>query len=548
MRLRSKRSAPSRPGLRCLLEPHRRAGRPLVPEAAGGRPLPQLPRLFGCRPTAFRSRSAARVPGRVDAAARRGRCGRRRRNASRCSCFASAPSGWHSTSARSSRCRAAPDPPRAAPHGPASVGSGQHPRRAATVHLVAGTAGDRSPEADSPLESAPSARSSQRLIVAEHDQNRWVFPVDEVEGVHRVPPASPWRTCRTRWRGARGTILRGTLLPRQQKSRRALGAAIVPGVGEDRPMSQPGGDDFLIDLFREEVRTNCQVLTEGLVALEQGGASPERLEAMMRAAHSIKGAARVVNVQPGVEVSHAMEDCFVRAQKAELTLTSRNRRRPAGVRGHAARKSRKRPGPDSRRGWRATRAKWPILCSASTACSGGRRRKHRRARRLRQTRATTAASPPRTGRRPVLQPSAAAPPDLHGCPRARADRRPVPRPRPRPRPIVAARQNPSATQADEGVVRVTARSLTRLMGLAGESLVESRWLQPFSKSLLQLKHLHAQLAETLEGLDEAVQSERVAGTVRRPVGRCPRAAGRLPRVALRSHRRSSTGACAIPTT
>ena len=87
-------------------------------------------------------------------------------------------------------------------------------------------------------------------------------------------------------------------------------------------MSQSGGDDSLIDLFREEVRTNCQVLTEGLVALEQGSPSPQRLEAMMRAAHSIKGAARVVNVPPGIEVSHAMEDCFVRAQKAELTLTS----------------------------------------------------------------------------------------------------------------------------------------------------------------------------------------------------------------------------------
>ena len=55
-------------------------------------------------------------------------------------------------------------------------------------------------------------------------------------------------------------------------------------------MSQSGGDDMLIDLFREEVRANCQILTEGLVALEQGGASPKRLEEMMRAAHSIKGA------------------------------------------------------------------------------------------------------------------------------------------------------------------------------------------------------------------------------------------------------------------
>jgi len=47
--------------------------------------------------------------------------------------------------------------------------------------------GIESAEGDSPPETASPAGSNQRLLVAEHDQNRWVFPVDEVEGVHRVP-------------------------------------------------------------------------------------------------------------------------------------------------------------------------------------------------------------------------------------------------------------------------------------------------------------------------------------------------------------------------
>jgi two-component system sensor histidine kinase and response regulator WspE len=42
---------------------------------------------------------------------------------------------------------------------------------------------------------------------------------------------------------------------------------------------------------------------------------------MMRAAHSIKGAARVVGVDPAVSVAHVMEDCFVAAQKGALSLT-----------------------------------------------------------------------------------------------------------------------------------------------------------------------------------------------------------------------------------
>ena len=42
---------------------------------------------------------------------------------------------------------------------------------------------------------------------------------------------------------------------------------------------------------------------------------------MMRAAHSIKGASRVVGVEPAVHVAHVMEDCFVAAQKGVIQLT-----------------------------------------------------------------------------------------------------------------------------------------------------------------------------------------------------------------------------------
>src|SRR5205823_9536948 len=56
---------------------------------------------------------------------------------------------------------------------------------------------------------------------------------------------------------------------------------------------------------------------------------------------------------------------------------------------------------------------------------------------------------------------------------------------------------PSAP-ALEPVVRVTAQSLNRLMGLAGESLVQARWLPSFSTSLLKLKKQHDLLASMLD--------------------------------------------------
>ena len=46
----------------------------------------------------------------------------------------------------------------------------------------------------------------------------------------------------------------------------------------------------------------------------------DQLEALMRAAHSLKGAARIVDLAAAVRVAHVMEDCFVAAQKGKVML------------------------------------------------------------------------------------------------------------------------------------------------------------------------------------------------------------------------------------
>lgn len=232
-------------------------------------------------------------------------------------------------------------------------------------------------------------------------------------------------------------------------------------------MSGASGEDFLIELFREEVRTHCQALAEGLVALEQGGAPPERLEAMMRAAHSIKGAARVVGVQPGVDVAHRMEDCFVRAQKGQLTLAS-------GLVDELL-------------------ACVDVLQAIAKAAGTGfaewfEGQKGQVEQALQRLGDAMQGKP---AERIQEKPLAASPP---------AEIVPPP-----PEPRVPAGETAAKPEAAEpGVVRVSATSLTRLMGLAGQSLVEARWLQPFAQSLLELKRRQAKLAEALEGLAETI--------------------------------------------
>src|SRR5512142_2029826 len=76
----------------------------------------------------------------------------------------------------------------------------------------------------------------------------------------------------------------------------------------------------MLELFRAEAERQTAVLTSGLLELERGTAAPQSLETLMRAAHSLKGAARIVNLEAAVRVAHAMEDCFVAAQQRGLAL------------------------------------------------------------------------------------------------------------------------------------------------------------------------------------------------------------------------------------
>lgn len=92
-------------------------------------------------------------------------------------------------------------------------------------------------------------------------------------------------------------------------------------------MSVGGGDlsEFsMMDLFRMEVETQVTKLNHGLLDIEQGNASADSLESLMRAAHSIKGAARMVNVEPVVRISHEMEDCFVALQNQKISLDKKS--------------------------------------------------------------------------------------------------------------------------------------------------------------------------------------------------------------------------------
>jgi two-component system sensor histidine kinase and response regulator WspE len=70
----------------------------------------------------------------------------------------------------------------------------------------------------------------------------------------------------------------------------------------------------MLQLFRLEIETHSATLRQGLLCLENESSGTYGLEQLMRAAHSIKGAARIVNRSSAVRVAGSMEDCFVAAR------------------------------------------------------------------------------------------------------------------------------------------------------------------------------------------------------------------------------------------
>jgi two-component system, chemotaxis family, sensor histidine kinase and response regulator WspE len=235
------------------------------------------------------------------------------------------------------------------------------------------------------------------------------------------------------------------------------------------------------DLFRGEVESQMRVFIDGLLAIEAGAAPQEHLAATMRAAHSIKGAARIVQLDLAVGLSHAMEDCLVAAQEEALVLDG------TGIDVLLA------AGDLLSRLSAVDEAAVPAWVEQEQAAIDVLLA------RIADVRAGRAAAPvpdPDTtapaGQPPAGQASTAAP--AAGAPATPAATAPVAPDAPGP-----AAAAPRADVQDR-TLKIAAQTLNRLMGLAGESLVQSRWFEPFSGALLALKKRHSELGDLMDAL------------------------------------------------
>jgi two-component system sensor histidine kinase and response regulator WspE len=230
-------------------------------------------------------------------------------------------------------------------------------------------------------------------------------------------------------------------------------------------------DDLsLLDLFRVELETNARILDTGLVNLE-GGSSPHSIEPLMRAAHSIKGAARIVGLDSAVTLAHAMEDLLEAARLERLQISGDQVDILLRANDIFLRLSTLNP-----------RDMADALVREDTViretCS-----------RLRAELAAPAES--------STQPPEPAPQNIP------ADSGEAPSlQKPTPADGQSSPSGPPAAEPlrEESSVRVLAENLNRLIGLAGESLVRAKSAKPLSVELFKLKSGYSWLSEKLEEL------------------------------------------------
>ncbi|CAG9209246.1 MULTISPECIES: hybrid sensor histidine kinase/response regulator [Paraburkholderia] len=237
-------------------------------------------------------------------------------------------------------------------------------------------------------------------------------------------------------------------------------------------------DQSLLELFREEAAAQTRVLSDGLLALEHRPADAAALEACMRAAHSLKGAARIIGLQDGVDIAHVMEECFVGAQRGELQLT------PAHIdvllRGvdMLLRVGEAKPdAPVTRADIDGFVARMASPESAAHETADG------------------------DGPQPAPDIDVYAQLQAQLQAEALAQRQETPEADPTAPTDAPAQQDTHASaRTPDRMLRVRAANLDRVLSLSGEVLVESRWLKPFATSMLRLKRTQRETSRALDAL------------------------------------------------
>ncbi|TWU30822.1 hybrid sensor histidine kinase/response regulator [Novipirellula artificiosorum] len=302
----------------------------------------------------------------------------------------------------------------------------------------------------------------------------------------------------------------------------------------------------IFELYKGEVDSHLAALSEGLLAIEGDQGDLSEIEQLMRAAHSIKGAAAIADIKMIVELAHTMEDCFVGFQKGVESIESaRIDQLLAAVDliGETTQLS-----EDELDAWQSSRSD-PCLQLSNSLREPARESKPAAtqdiaevepdpvAKTALQTETTTPVSKELLATQKPLTSSNTPLVESERTSSAQAETAGS---------ESSVERKPEAV-TDQRTVPVNAQNLDRIMRLASELIVEARNLQSMQKSLTALREVQSSFSQLLERIGGPGTTTGESDLVRNELQRIHAAtdeilqqhAGRLERAIWRSERTST---------
>jgi len=225
-------------------------------------------------------------------------------------------------------------------------------------------------------------------------------------------------------------------------------------------------DPTMLDLFKTELENNIDVISTGLLELENDPRDTQHLEQLMRASHSIKGAARLLGIEVVVKLAHIMEDCFVAAQNQIITIS--NNHIDVFLKCVDILKEISSLSAVEHESWTPSNSQkiTGLLANLQEI----------------EKNQEISSSEQNQPEQPVKQKKSSA-------------------------AKTSAQNKPSI---DDSVVRVSAKRINKLMGLAGELTVTSNWVRSHTGSMLGLKKNHNELIDTIDRLRVILEERQIS--------------------------------------
>ena len=293
--------------------------------------------------------------------------------------------------------------------------------------------------------------------------------------------------------------------------------SIEPVAVKERAVKKETGGQFdladlsMLDLFRIEVENHTKVLDKGLVEAENTR-SPETIEPLMRAAHSIKGAARIVGLDLVVSLAHAMEDVLSAAQHGKLKLTSSHI--DLLLLGNDILVSLASMDANDIPSW-LIQERGMVESLAKTlreaeagividpSLNGGSHPPHG---------TPHAALPEMERAKPEVAEEVPGPAiETYSIEPVAVEEGTVKKETPPEKPLPAEKPK---TKGEDVSVRVASLSLNRLIGLAGECLVQANLTKPLYSSLLRAKDVHQELTGEMERVYHSLERRKIGRATR----------------------------------